>query len=169
LTLPFVLVLAGLARADYVRDEIRINMRTGPGLQYRILKALASGDKVSRLGESGDWVHVQTPEGLEGWVPSGYLSREPPASLALPLARSKLSRAESTIGELEQQLGAQAEAITELETLRAQVEQLSTENLRLSVSTRWKDYLAGAALLAVGVLVGLAIPRGGARSRKIKL
>jgi SH3 domain protein len=169
LTLAFALAIPGLARGDYVRDELRINMRTGPGLQYRILKALASGDKVSRLDASGDWVQVRTPEGLEGWVPGGYLSPEPPASLALPVARSKLSRAESTIGELEQRLAAQAESITELETLRGQVEELGTENLRLSVSTRWKDYLAGAGLVAVGVLIGLAIPRGGARSRKIKL
>ena len=169
LTLAFALAIPGLARGDYVRDELRINMRTGPGLQYRILKALASGDKVSRLDTSGDWVQVRAPEGLEGWVPGGYLSPEPPASLALPVARSKLSRAESTIGELEQRLAAQAESITELETLRGQVEELGTENLRLSVSTRWKDYLAGAGLVAVGVLIGLAIPRGGARTRKIKL
>ena len=84
LALAFALAIPGLARGDYVRDELRINMRTGPGTQYRILKALASGDKVSRLDSSGDWIQVRTPEGLEGWVPGGYLSPEPPASLALP-------------------------------------------------------------------------------------
>jgi SH3 domain protein len=170
LALAFLLATPEPASAEYVRDEIRINMRTGPGLQYRILKSLASGDRVSRLGATGDWIHVRTPEGVEGWVPSGYLSQAPPASLALPAARSELESARSTIGELEQRLAAQAASLGELEALRARAEELGTENLRLSVSTRWKDYLAGAGLLAVGVLVGLAIPRsGGARGRKIKL
>jgi SH3 domain protein len=170
LVLAVAIAAPALASADYVRDEIRINMRTGPGIQYRILESLSSGDQVAHLGSEGDWSRIRTPEGVEGWVPAGYLSSDPPASLALPAARTKLSRAESTIDDLRRKLAGQTESLTELETLRARAEELGTENLRLSVSTRWKDYLAGGALLAVGVLIGLSIPRGGAtRGRKIKL
>jgi SH3 domain protein len=170
LALALAIAVPALASAAYIRDEIRINMRTGPGSEYTVLKSLTSGDQVTRLGGDGEWTRIRTTEGREGWVPAGYLSDQPPASLELPDTRSKLERAESTIGDLERRLAGLGNAVTELEALRARVDQLDTENLRLSAATRWKDYLAGAALLAVGVLVGLSVPRGGGgRGRKIKL
>jgi SH3 domain protein len=170
LALSVALGLPGLAAADWVRDEIHVNMRTGPGTRYRITQVLKSGDQARRIDATDDWIKVRTAEGQEGWIPNGYMSKEPPASLALPETRAKLTRAESQIQDLEGRLDVQADSIAELEQLRARVEQLTTENTRLAVSTRWKDYLMGATLLALGVLVGMAIPRGStARARKIKL
>jgi hypothetical protein len=91
--------------------------------------------------------------------------------VALPAAQAKLGEAETAITELERQIAEQSAAVTEVGDLRARVDELSTENIQLVGSTRWKDLLTGAGLLGLGVLLGMSIPRGGsgARQRKIKL
>jgi SH3 domain protein len=158
------------AQGEYVRDELRINMRSGPGLQYRIVKVLSSGERVARLGEKDDWIQIRGPEGTEGWVPAGYLSPEAPASVALPRVQSRLRDAQTRVQELEGKLAAQSEEVLELETLRSQVKELNSENIRLSGSTRWKELATGGVIVLLGMLIGALLaktPR--TRSRRLKL
>ena len=158
------------AQREYIRDEIRVNMRAGPGLQYRILKVMVSGEPVRRIDEQDDWVRVSSTAGLEGWVPGSYLSKAVPPSVSLPQVQSKLARADARLGELERKLSAQAEAVQELESLRALRSELETENAELRWSTGWKSMATGAVVLLVGILIGFATPRGSGRSaRRIKL
>src|SRR5215470_8036097 len=89
------------AGADYVRDEVVVHLRAGAGLEYKILKALKSGDSVTRLSETDDWIQVQTAEGQTGWLPTGYLSADPPPSVALPQVQAQLAQAQGRIDELE--------------------------------------------------------------------
>lgn len=157
------------ASADYVRGELHLNMRTGPGTQYRITHRLKSGDVVTVLEKRDDWERVRTQGDRKGWVPAGFTSREPPAIVALPAARDRLTRVLDEVSTLKTKLGAQSEAVQELESLRAEARRLTLENARLSGSTRAWDLAAGGALLAVGALIGLLTPRGGGRQRKIRL
>jgi SH3 domain protein len=159
-----------LSAADFVRDEIRINMRSGPGLEYRIVQLLRSGDEAKRLAERGDWIQVRLRDGKEGWVPSGYLTPKPPASVEVPELRSRLQDVETRAGRLQEQLGNQAEAMRELETLRVRVRELQAENIRLSGSSRWKELTAGGVIVLVGMVIGALLPKGGRqRSRRLKL
>lgn len=160
------------ASAEYVRDGLRINLRSQPGNQYRIMKTLTSGDQVSKLAEAEEWIQVRVDDGerLIGWVPKGYLSSEVPASVLLPRMRTQLSSARERIKQLESTLETQAESTLELETLRDENVALSTENMRLSGAERWRSLGMGALIAFVGVLVGVVWPRGGGRSaRRIKL
>lgn len=168
----FVLALAPMASAQthYVRDEIRVNMRTGPGNQFRILKVLVSGNPVTKLAENDKWVNVRTPDGEEGWVPVGYVMPKVPASVTLPRVEAKLAQTQSRIEELEGLLGGQTDAITELETLRARNLELETANDQLVGSARWRSMGMGALIALGGLIVGVLWPRGGAASRRrIKL
>ncbi len=170
LALALLLALPQTAGADWVRDEIRINMRSGPGLQFRILEVLVSGDRVQRIGTSSDWVHVRTAEGKDGWVPDGYVVREQPASVRLPAAESELAEAKARIASLDSELAEQTAAITELNALRADNERLTTENIQLASSSWWKLLLAGGATVLIGMVIGAVVPRGGSqRTRRIKL
>ncbi len=157
------------ASADYVRDELHINMRTGPGNQYRILRVLVSGEQVSRLGENDGWVNVRSADGQEGWVPDGYVIPNAPASVALPRVEAKLTQTQAKIEELQAKLATQIEAITELDDLRARNEQLETENMQLVGSAFWKTLGMGALIALGGLIVGAMWPRGGGRSKRIKL
>ncbi len=170
LALALLLALPQTAGADWVRDEIRINMRTGPGLDFRILEVLVSGDRVRRIGTSSNWVHVRTAEGKDGWVPDGYVMREEPASVRLPAIETELNEAQARVATLELELAGQTAAITELNALRADNERLTTENIQLSGSSWWKVLVAGGATVLVGMVIGAVVPRGGSqRTRRIKL
>lgn len=121
------------AQTRYVSDDLRINMRTGQGDQFRITKIVPSGTRLTVLeaGESGEWVRVRTQGGDEGWVRTQYLQDE-------PVARDKLAQAQARIAELtsqRQELGSESSTLrersqelsSELQTARAEVERLSAE------------------------------------------
>lgn len=170
IALSLLLALIPLAAgADYVRDEVVVYLRAGPGLEYKILKALKSGDVVKRLSETDEWIQAQTSEGQTGWLPTGYLSAEPPPSVALPQVQAQLSQAQGRIDELEKKLASQGQAMGELDSLRQRSSELENENARLSVSATWKNMATGVAILLLGALVGLVIPRGGVNRTRLKL
>ncbi len=160
------------AQREYIRDEIRVNMRAGPGLQYKILKVMTSGDVVRRLGSTDDWIEVATAEGGQGWVPSGYVSAEVPPSVSLPQVTTRLVHSEARVRELEARLATQTGSLSELEALRASAEELEIENAELRWSTGWRSMATGAVVVLVGILIGIVIPRGGSGTRgarRIKL
>jgi SH3 domain protein len=161
------LAVAPLASAEtaWVSDLVRLNLRTGPGNQYRILASVETGDSVEVLSRGDGWIEVRA-EGKSGWVPEGFLQNEPPA-------RVKLARIEGETAELRtnaQQMGQDVEKLrSEHEQLaareseqRAELERLTRDNLELRAGARWPEWIAGACILAVGMALG-ALLRGSAR------
>jgi uncharacterized protein YraI len=51
-----------------------LNLRSGPGASYAIVRALDQGTVLTVLGQSGDsyWLYVQTRDGALGWVARPY-------------------------------------------------------------------------------------------------
>ncbi len=82
------------AETRYVTDRFEATLRTGPGIEYRILRMVASGQQVELLERGHDWSRVQIPGGPEGWMNSGYLQRD-------PVARDALQALTGRIGPLE--------------------------------------------------------------------
>ncbi len=167
-SLLFVLVAAPIAAADYIDGEVRAHLRSGPGLEFRILKILPAGAVVQVVARDGDWIHVRAGE-LDGWVPGSNVSNAEPATLSLPKVREKLTSAEGRIGELDKKLVEQAAQLEELATLRERNRVLEDDASRAAASARWKSLTAGAAIVLVGILIGLIAPRGGGSRSKLKL
>ena len=126
------------ASADYIRDEVRVNMRTGPSSEHRILRVLVSGSQVARLGQEDGWVLIRTPDGKEGWVPTPYVTRQAPPSVILPRAQTELTDARAQIEKLSNQLTHQASDVQELSQLRARTPLLEVANRTLGPSDEWK-------------------------------
>jgi uncharacterized protein YgiM (DUF1202 family) len=169
---PWLVLLAvlwaGSASADYVDGQVQGYLRSGPGLEFRILKILPGGTVVQRLGRDGDWLHVRAGD-LEGWMQDGYVSAEEPATLSLPKVREKLVSAEGKIAELDAKLAAQTAQLEELAALRARAESLQEDVSRLNAGARWKSLTAGAGIVLFGILIGLLAPRGGGSRSRLKL
>ena len=84
-----------LAETAYVKDELFVPLRSGPSPQHRILhKGLKTSTVLTVLSRNEDksWIQVQTPSGLEGWVPKQYVLSRPTASLQLAETSKKLDR-----------------------------------------------------------------------------
>ncbi|RPI33539.1 MAG: hypothetical protein EHM70_05665 [Chloroflexota bacterium] len=76
------LIPAGIARAEsgdtaVVTADV-LNLRTGPGLQYPVLRLLTTGQTLEILGQSdgGDWTEVRLDGSVEGWVYSSFIRLE---------------------------------------------------------------------------------------------
>lgn len=45
-----------------------VNIRSGPGTSHGIIGSVRRGDRLSLLGESGNWYQIRLPDGREGWI-----------------------------------------------------------------------------------------------------
>lgn len=50
-----------------------VNVRSGPGTQYRVVDTLSPGQRVSVTDESGGWCEINQ-SGPDGWVSCRYLT-----------------------------------------------------------------------------------------------
>ncbi len=166
--LALAMAPGALAQTEYVRDEIRIKLRDGPGDRFDTVRVVVSGETVSRLEERGDWAQVRTRDGSEGWLPVRFLTPTAPASVALPRIEASLSRARERVVELEGVVAEQTADLEETEALRTRNVELQQESA--TSASRWRDMGIGAAILLTGLLLGAFSPRSsGNRGRRIKL
>jgi N-acetylmuramoyl-L-alanine amidase len=68
LFLAVLLAFTDSAFADTAVVSDIINIRTGPGTDYSIIKQAGSGDRFMILEQSGDWYCISLPTGQKGWL-----------------------------------------------------------------------------------------------------
>jgi SH3 domain protein len=158
---------ASRAESVWVKDEVRLNIRTGAGADYRIIGAVETGDAVEVLERGEGWTRVRAENGSEGWIPEGFLQPEPPARVALARHEQQASDLARKLEELERRaadLDGQNQALAARdEKQREEIAAVTKENLRLRSGARWPEWIAGAALLAAGMLIGAMLHRSATR------
>ncbi len=90
----------------YVSDVLYVPLRSGAGIEYRIINAaMKSGTQLTRIEQSEDqvWSKVKTQSGDEGWIRNQYLTEVMTSQLRLNLAETKLARIEKVNAELKAQ------------------------------------------------------------------
>ncbi len=100
--LSLLVISPTLAEKRYVSDVLIINLRTGPGNDFRILKGLRSGTHLEFMEENIEkkFTKVKTDKGLEGWVPTRFMLKEPIAFERLILTQRELDKTKLDFGEL---------------------------------------------------------------------
>ena len=74
-------VTAGAAQAGGVTLVVNapshgaLNLRSGPGTHYHVIKSMPHGTKVTKLKQSGGWVKVRLHSGHTGWASAAYLDK----------------------------------------------------------------------------------------------
>jgi SH3 domain protein len=165
-----VLIGASFATAaaarSWIKGDVLLNVRTGPGAEHRPLGSITTGDPVDVLEHADGWTRVRSDAAGEGWIPSGFLQDEPPAVVKLEQAESEATalreRVAALTAEAEQLRAAQEEASAAVEEQAREIERLSTENQALQAEVIWPVMLTGASILLTGGLVG-AWARGAGR------
>lgn len=156
-----------LAELAWVRGGIRLNLRTEPGTQFRIIGNVTTGDAVDIIGRTEGWTQVKQPDGKVGWIPGGYLLPEPPPTVRLAQLEDEVT---SLRARLESSNARGIELETTNETLasreggqRAEIDRLEVENAELLASRRWPEWITGASVLAAGMLLGGILHRNATR------
>lgn len=132
------LVLVGLAahaqETRYISDTLLVAVRAEARNDAAIVhRGLPSGTAVLSYtsGESGDWVEIETRNGIRGWLRSQYLQSEPPASLLIGDLRIELEKTRAERDRLVNQLNETSSdanmADDAIEDLTAQLESARNE------------------------------------------
>jgi SH3 domain protein len=171
--LALLVALPATAESAWVRGEVRLNLRSGPGNQYRILGVVKTGDSLKVMQRGEDWTQIRTAAGDEGWIPGGYLDAQPPPTLRLEELevevgnlRDALEKAETETSSLrhrsEKLTANDSEQVTE-------IERLTKENYRLRAGERWAEWITGALVLSTGMALGALLSRISSRRHRQRL
>jgi len=171
------------AKDIYVTGITKITMRTGPGVDHKIVAMLISGTKLETIEYQRDWSHVKTQDNKTGWVLSRFLTEEVPQNLLvaqLQAENEKLQTALEQAEEKKQALTEKNETLMDIEEKYKKLDQESADFLKLSDSYKalsqesqdQKDqiltleknlnneeklwFLSGAGVFIVGLIIGLS-------------
>ena len=164
------LQIAALASAEssWVKGDVLLNVRTGPGVEHRPVGAITTGDPVEVLEHGEGWTRVRSEKSGEGWIPSGFLQDEPPALVRLQQVESEAAqlrkRVEELAAEAERLRTDHSQVATRDEEQAREIQRLSEENAALQSDVIWPVMITGASILFTGGILG-AWMRGAASRR----
>jgi SH3 domain protein len=126
--------LSATAATVYVSDELTVPLRRGPSNGHKIINAaLPSGTALEVLGDdkAAGFTQVRTPNGIEGWVPTQFLTDEPAARDRLAAATKRVQALEAELKNVrdnfQETRSARSEAEKRSGSLDKQTQQLQTE------------------------------------------
>jgi|TARA_B110000503_G_scaffold126916_1_gene196068 SH3 domain protein len=142
LLLAFAILIAAptqaFAETVWLSDMLWVNVRTGPTDNNRVLKTIKSGTRMDVLekAEDGNYYHVRTENGLDGWVPSRYLTTEPTGFIKAALVQTEKDQLQQLYDALDKKYSAllanKGDVNGELENLRSENTQLTLELNRIT-------------------------------------
>jgi len=92
----------------YINDTLLVPLRSGEGTSFRIVhKGLKSGMKLEILEQSkqSGYSKIRTPGGIEGFLPTRYLTSTPIAKIRLVKANKSISLLQTENTNLKKKLG----------------------------------------------------------------
>jgi SH3 domain protein len=171
------------AKDIYVTGITKITMRTGPGVEHKIVAMLTSGSKLETIEYQKDWSHVKTQDNKTGWVLSRFLTEEVPQTLLVKQLQAENQRLMAGLeqtGEKTRVLAQKNAFLMDIEEKYKKLEKESADFLKLSDSYKaltqesqdQKDqiltleknmnneeklwFLSGAGVFIVGLVIGLS-------------
>jgi SH3 domain protein len=168
---------AAEAATVYVADTMKFTLRSGPGTDRKILAMVDSGTPVQMLEAGEEWSLVRVDANMEGYMLTRYLTPEKPSVLVLEELRQKHAalteqaaglltenetlKAENTrmAAELAEKSGALSQVSRTYEELKH-----DSEANRFEMRKYMLFFFSGAAILFVGVLLGLVMKRSRRKS-----
>lgn len=155
------------AEPAWVDNEVRLNLRTGAGTSFRIVGFVTTGNRVEILSRETNWTQVKLADGKRGWIPAGYLKSEAPPNVRLAEAEGELRKLRTQyenattdvtrLRESNDVLSGREQARTD------KINRLTLENLDLKAGPRWPEWITGASILTVGMMLGALLHRSSSR------
>jgi SH3 domain protein len=171
--LALLVAAAATAESAWVRGEVRLNLRSGPGNQYRILGVVKTGDALQVMERGENWTRIRTAEGEEGWIPGGYLDAEPPPAIHLEQLEAEVASLRDALKKSETEtstLRQRSEKFASNDSEQAsEIERLTKENYRLRAGERWAEWITGALVLSTGMALGALLSRISSRRHRQRL
>ena len=162
---------AALAETAWVRGA-PLNLRSGPGTQFRIIGTAKPGDPVNVLERMESWTKVRKGDNT-GWIAAGYLDPQPPPTQRLEQLEAETTRLQeqlaSTGNEADRLRESNAEISGQDESQKAEIARLTQENFKLRAGERYAEWITGALILGLGMSLGALLRGISGRNRSNRL
>ncbi len=115
---------AAAAQTQYVTDQLKITLRTGPSTEHRVLHMLSSGTPVEVLDtdDAAGYTYVSTKDGKTGYVLTRLLMNNASARERLVVVESRLAELQQEPGRLTSKLAALQDDHESLQALHRRTE-----------------------------------------------
>ena len=112
------------AESMYVGEIIEITLRTGPGIDHKVIAMVKSGELLEILEPGAEWTHVRLASEKEGYVLSRFLTTKKPNEMLLRELKNKYQVLENKADRLREENKKQQEENRRLQSEFEQKEQL---------------------------------------------
>lgn len=158
-------------RIGFISDDLFLYFHSGPGSNYRILGSMNAGDEIKVLSDTqNDYIHIEDSKGRKGWIDVKYLSDMPGLRVVVAELNEELANKSVQVTDLNEKLSV---TTADLESIKNQLANLKTEKSELEkkfaeaskeldnkeLNTNMTYFKYGAAVLLIGLLFGLLVPR----------
>jgi SH3 domain protein len=90
-----------MADTLFVTEDFEITMRTGPGVERKIIALIRSGQRVEEISKSEEWTEIRLPSDKSGWVLTRYLTPKEPCAMIKERLQSQYDQLLTEKTELE--------------------------------------------------------------------
>ncbi|MDY0220627.1 MAG: TIGR04211 family SH3 domain-containing protein [Desulfobacterium sp.] len=167
----------------YVKGVMKITMRTGPGVEHKIVAMVESGDTLEVVEFNRDWSRVRNSNGKEGWVLTRYVTTDVPVTLVAATLKRENTVLKEALDKVRVENADLAGVKAKFETLENSYSLLKKEAAEfLSLKEKYREmtqtfedqqvhiaalerrlgkeeikwFLSGAGVLVAGIILGIS-------------
>lgn len=158
-------------KAGYIVDSLSTALRSGPGIEYRTVASIRSGEAVTVIGDNlaNGFLKIRDVQGNEGWIAGDYVTFTASPKANLEALKQQLSQQEMIAAQFDQERQQLQAAVTKAETERdeavktAELAKKTAEQLTARLAEENPELLnnkmvIGGGILGAGLLLGLILP-----------
>lgn len=155
LSIVFLARTDGMAKTMYVTEATWVKVNSGPGIEYKVIARVRSGDPVTIIGQEGTWYHIRTSKDEDGWMMAPFLTEGKPLTDQVNALSSKTTEQSRLITQLTEENKSLKKYAHLSEGSAAELKHLKDENLRLKDHQDILWVGVGAAILFIGWVIGM--------------
>lgn len=163
----------------YIKDDLFIYVHTGSSKKFKILGSINAGTPLQMLdsNEETGFIQIKDDRGRIGWIEQSSYTTEPGNLIKLQALQQQFDQlnastqySESSIDDLTIKLQAAQdvnESLTQkIAVLEKEKTELQSEMSKSNTKDKLNQWIYGASIVVVGILLGLLMPSLARRRRR---
>jgi SH3 domain protein len=155
----------------YIIDKLSTFIHTGPSTNYRILGSVTAGASIKITGlQENNYSEIIDDKSRKAWIETKYVTKNPGLRINIVKLNEKISNNNSVTSQLDGQINtltskvdtllSEKKALTnELQVISEKLSQTRAKVNDQNTNIKKQWFFTGAAVLGVGLVLGLILPR----------
>lgn len=128
LTIAVFFTFEAMAKKNYISGTQRVTFRSGPSVDNKVLKTLASDEAVEVLSQGDQWSKVKDNTGAEGFILNRFLTADTPYALRFNWLKSQNDKLKESFEELKTKSSEQAIELNRLSQVELDYKKLQADS-----------------------------------------